>query len=82
MTANDAKLYLTDLWESDWTSVDETIALEMAIKALTAIEDIKAEIEKLPTYDRFYSYGMVEAVISKDDVMRIIDKHIGGKESE
>lgn len=73
MTANDAKLYLTDLWESDWTSVDETIALEMAIKALAAIEDIKAEIEQAyckvtNDYDRGRNYGLYMAT-------QIIDKH-------
>ena len=34
MTNNDAKDYLTALWGSDDISIDETIALEMAIKAL------------------------------------------------
>ena len=34
MTNNEAKDYLTALWGSDDISIDETIALEMAIKAL------------------------------------------------
>ena len=34
MTREDAIDYLTSLWGSDSTSIDETIALEMAIKAL------------------------------------------------
>lgn len=78
MTANDAKLYLTDLWESDWTSVDETIALEMAIKALTAIEDIKAEINRKANSGQWSDatvYGMKKA-------LAIIDKHTSMNERD
>ena len=78
MTANDAKLYLTDLWESDWTSVDETIALEMAIKALTAIDDIKAEIAS--TLNSEYCASSNKVIVNR--IFAIIDKHISGKENK
>lgn len=78
MTANDAKLYLTDLWESDWTSVDETIALEMAIKALTAIEDIKAEIKQWYWQEDKQALAKDPCVVDAmvDLFIRTINKHI------
>ena len=52
-------------------------ALDMAISALSAIEDIKAEINKLD--DLNPDYPMDRTVhISKWAVMEIIDKHIRG----
>lgn len=41
MTNEEAKDYLTTLWDRDDINIDETIALEMAIKALETVSCIK-----------------------------------------
>lgn len=54
----------------------------MAIKALSAIEDIKAEIDRLPSYVARFNGGDFAIHIDKEGVLQIINKHISGKESE
>ena len=44
----------------------------------SVIEDIKAEIEKMP--NRNPSYTHTCDVVDREDVLDIIDEHIGGKE--
>jgi len=51
-------------------------AFGMAIKALSAIEDIKAEIEEE------WQADMYEDKFGVADCLNIIDRHINGKESE
>ena len=51
--------------------------LNLAIKALEqepVLDKIRAEIEKLPTYDKTYQ-GIVTAYGIKQDVLEIIDKY-------
>lgn len=58
-------------------------AFGIAIKALSAIEDIKAEI--VATMDKCYSryYGNAYTIrYGMELCLEIIDKHIGEKESE
>ena len=56
--------------------VTRTEAVDMAINALTAIEDIKAEIEHLTC--RQYEYKLM---LDREEVFEIIDKYTG-KEGE
>lgn len=53
-----------------WTDERQMKALTMAIQSMKAIEDIKAEIEQMNNID------YVEPV-TVDEVLQIIDKHIG-----
>ena len=53
-------------------------AFGMAIEALSAIEDIKAEIAEYKD-DKIIHLERNEMV---DNALEIIDRHIGGKESE
>ena len=62
------KAYYDKLTNSVSNQLDGDIkAFEMAIEALKAINDIKAEIEELP-FDHYFN---------KKRILEIIDKHIG-----
>jgi len=55
-------------------------ALDMAIQAIQALAQIKAEIEDLePDYGNT-GYGFESYYKCQSEVLKIIDKHIGGKE--
>lgn len=78
MTNEEAKDYLTALWGSDDISIDETIALEMAIKALEqqpcedaisrqAVNDLVDELARAISDERCYiSRGRSTATIMQD----------------
>ena len=53
---------------------------EMEMIPMSVIEDIKAEIRKMP--NRNPSYTHTCDVVDREDVLEIIDKHISGKEQE
>ena len=73
MTNQEAIEIIRDIDKAYRTFTEAEIqALEMAINALIAIEDIKAEIKD------FVGVSIADVdVISKNDVLEIIDKHIG-----
>ena len=57
-------------------------ALEMAISALSAIEDIKAELKRYRTeQDKEKTFHFLRMKMC-DDFAEIIDKHISGKENK
>ena len=72
--------------------VTRTEAVDMAINALTAIEDIKAEIAKYNDIElgKLYSRSNVDILQFGSEAyhkgieyaLSVIDKHISGKESE
>ena len=65
-----------DIHPDDFGKWDE--ALRSAIEALSAIEDIKAEIKR-----EYLSEGhLTDYWDGIDKALEIIDKHISGKESE
>lgn len=56
-------------------------ALDVAISALSVLEEIKAEIEDLDTFfDNDYFSGNNDAMYKIKDVLAIIEKHINRKE--
>jgi len=57
-------------------------ALDVAIEALSEIDDIKAEINQLPSYVARFNGGDFAIHIDKEGVLQIINKRISGKESE
>ena len=73
MTKEDAIDYLTALWNSDHLSIDEAVALGMAIKALEAknvLDEIRAKLieEKECAYADFERYKVEHLGQDWDDV--------------
>ena len=60
----------------DLYTKDRYDALSMAIEALSAIEDIKAEIDQLPSYVARFNGGDFAIHIDKEGVLQIINKHM------
>ena len=55
-------------------------AYGIAIEALSAIEDIKAEINQLPSYVARFNGGDFAIHIDKEKALQIIDKYQAGGE--
>lgn len=70
MTRLEAISELSEMKTDAWTDERQMKALTMAIQSMKAIEDIKAEIEQMNNIDYV-------APVTVDEVLQIIDKHIG-----
>lgn len=75
MTKEEAIKELENMRKFNYTLAPMEV-FDMAIEALSAIEDIKAEIEEE------WQADMYEDKFGVADCLNIIDKHISGKESE
>lgn len=75
MTKEEAIKELENMRKFNYTLAPMEV-FDMAIEALSAIEDIKAEIEEE------WQADMYEDKFGVADCLNIIDRHINGRESE